>query len=244
MDRKISYKYFLIAVSVFAVVSVVLVSFAFGKYESNVSDKDNLVSSEQFFFECDFEHGGVYLFPNESNFDFTVKNYDVFDNRNVTDITYTVKLDGVLFGEAITLRGGEKSAYRHSIGVANFNVGQNYTVTIESSAPYQKTIAFTISVVSANVKSYYSVENKGNWVCLDLYIGTEVPTALEIVYGALNPDNTNDVMRDWKTEEESSVLQNIRPYTHYTLIFFGAVDAEDVEKTELPEKIILMQNQG
>ena len=239
MNGKKSYKIWAAALAVVAVISAVLVSAVLAKYSSKETSGGKIATSQEFFFECSFEDGGSYLFPVENDFKFTVKNHDAHENYNKTDITYTVKLNDVQLDDVFTLTGNTKSSQEHTISSDKFTVGHKYKVTIESSAPYKKTIEFTISVVEATAKTLYTVKDEGNWVQLDLYVGSEPPELLTVNYGSLAPDNTNELMRGWQTADGQQTLSGLDAYTHYTLIFFGDAEVTDVsERTEITNDTI------
>ena len=237
MNGKKSYKIWAAALAVIAVISAVLVSAVLAKYSSWATSGGKIATSQEFFFECSFEHDGSYLFPVGNDFEFTVRNHDAHGNCNQTDITYTVKLNDVQLDEVFTLTSGAERSQEHTISSDKFTVGHKYKVTIESSAPYKKTIEFTISAVEATAKTLYTVADKGNWVQLDLYVGSEPPELLTVNYGLLAPDNTNELMREWKTADGQQTLSGLDAYTHYTLIFFG-----DAEVTEVPERAEITDN--
>ena len=90
------------------------------------------------------------------------------------------------------------------------------------------------------IDNYYSVKNNGNWVQLDLYVGTTAPTALEVNYEGLAPDSTHDLMRMWKTSDNQKALEGLQSYSHYTLIFFGDPVMEDVTKKKLEIDTIIL----
>ena len=240
MNGKKSYKIWAAALAVIAVISAVLVSAVLAKYSSRATSGGKIATSQEFFFECSFEHDGSYLFPVENDFKFTVKNHDAHGHCNQTDITYTVKLNDVQQDGVFTLTSGAERSQEHTISKSSFEVGKKYTVTIESSAPYKKTIEFAISVVEATAKTLYTVKDEGNWVQLDLYVGSEPPASLTVKYGSLAPDNTNELMREWKTAEGQQMLSGLLDaYTHYTLIFFGDAEVTDVsERTEITNDTI------
>lgn len=222
-----------------ATLSVVL-----GRYVFRTDAPQTLITAENFYFECNFEHGGLYLFPAGKNFVFKVKNYDALGNVTAPDTDYTVTLNGTpLHADAPRLTGGVVSERLFTIDHTLLTVGQKYTVEITSSAPYKKTISYQIFVVTDTVENLYTVRDHGNWIQLDLYIGTNPPPSLTIRYGsALAPDNTHPLMRTWESSELEKTLTDfeLHPYTHYTLIFFGDHNVLDVaEKSPLPAILIL-----
>ncbi len=242
-------KNLILRVSVALLLTLVLVSGAvlsvvYARYVSRTNSLPTLVTAEDFYFECNFEHGGLYLFPTGKDFVFKVKNYDALGNVTTPDTDYTVTLDAApLHTDAPRLTGGVESERIFTIDHTLLTVGQKYTVEITSSAPYEKTISYQIFVVADTVENFYTLKDCGNWVQLDLYIGTTPPSELTVQYGAdLSPDNTHPLMRAWESSDENKTLTDfdLHPYTHYTLIFFGARNVTNVtEKTPLTDTIIL-----
>lgn len=229
-----------------SLVSISAVCGVFARYTFSKEGDINQAEPEKFYLECNFEDEGVYLVPEGKDFSFIVYNYDVFDHTTESELKYTVKVDGVALGEdAYTFAGGEKSEKTFIIPSSQLEADKTYKIDITSSSPFAKTISFDIRVVTGELGNYYTVKDNGNWVQLDLYIGTNPPNSLTIKYGAnLAPDNTNSLMRTWLSTETERELTNVNlhSYSHYTLIFFGTQAVTEVaEKTPLPAEIVLPQ---
>ncbi|MBE6595467.1 MAG: hypothetical protein E7644_06680 [Ruminococcaceae bacterium] len=241
MKKHLLYRLTLTALLLGTLLSVAAVCGVLARYTTKITGKPGIAGAQEMFFECDYEDGGLYLIPaNGDAFTFTVRNYDFLDNYSQSDITYSVTLDGILIVTNAKLNGGNKFDDPTNISASSLAVGSTYTISITATEPYEKTISFRISVVDDFIDNYYSVKDYGNWVQLDLYVGTTAPTALEVNYEGLAPDSTHDLMRTWMTGDNQNALVGLQSYSHYTLIFFGDKDVANVEKTELPTGIITL----
>jgi len=248
MNRMIR-KPYIAALAVLALISVVLAGGALAKYVSENQIGPNLVDPQDFFFTTNFEEGGSYLFPAGEDFEFYVRNHNNVGNANAQNITYTFTLK---LGEEVKQTGtgtltafwdGEKwdeKANMHIINGSNLVAGNAYLVEITSTAPYAKTISFTVNAVSGTVGNTYSVKDHGNWVQLDLYIGTTPPASVVVQYGEnmLAPDNLNELMTAW-TLSGTGTLTDLQPYTHYSLIFFGTTEVTEVTNATLAGTVTL-----
>ena len=226
--------------------SLASIPIIYSRYASHTESNTEIATPEAFYFECNFENGGLYLYPAGRDFTFTVKNHDGLDNVSNSDVFYTATVDSTTLspigGGESRLNGGVKSSQEFKIDHTQLETGKKYTIQITSSEPFKKTISYQIFVVEDTVENFYSVSDHGNWIQLDLYIGTTEPDSLIIQYGnLLAPDNTHPLMLAWKTSDGAATLTNteLHPYTHYTLIFFGEKDVATVEKAPLPATIIL-----
>lgn len=243
MKKHLLYRLTLTALLLGTLLSVAAVCGVLARYTTKITGEPGIAEAQEMFFECDYEDGGLYLIPaygEGEGFTFTVRNYDFFDNYSQSDITYSVTLDGTLIVTSAKLNGGNKSHATTNISASSLAVGSTYTISITATEPYEKTISFRISVVDDFIDNYYSVKNNGNWVQLDLYVGTTAPTELKINYEGLAPDSTHDLMRAWMTGDNQKALEGLQSYSHYTLIFFGEKDVSDVEKNQLKTDIITL----
>lgn len=248
MNRMIR-KPYIAALAVLALISVVLAGGALAKYVYENQIGPNLVDPQDFFFTTNFEEGGSYLFPAGQDFTFDVRNYDNVGNINSSNISFDVKIK---LGETVvqsqtgmglvSIVGDTKTkdTVSYTIQGSNLVAGNAYLVEITSTAPYAKTISFAVNAVSGTVGNTYSVKDHGNWVQLDLYIGTTPPASVVVQYGEnmLAPDNLNELMTAW-TLSGTGTLTDLQPYTHYSLIFFGTTDVTEVTNATLAGTVTL-----
>ena len=234
MNRTIRKPYILV-LTVLALISVVLAGVTLAKYVSTFPTQQQLITPEQFFFTASFEHGGAYLFPENQDFLFDVRNHDGVGNINASDITYSVTVNGTPLDIGVngTIAGETKTAQTITIPASMLVAGNSYDVEITSSSPYVKTISFTVKAVDHEIENSYSVKDNGNWVQVDIFIGTNPPASVEIVYGALAPDNLHPLMTSWLISGGSGTISTLTPYTHTTLIFFGTDDVQEVNEQPL-----------
>ena len=245
MDEKIKTKKIFIAIALLlSVLSAAGVCEVLARYTVTNKGFMNQADPEQFYFECNFDNGGDFLIPYEEDFSFVLKNYDVFGRVTPSPITYSVEISGIdMEYTTYTLEADQKSETTVIIEKEKLEYNKTYTVTVTSSSPFSKTISFDITTVSGHIDNFYTVTDNGNWVQLDLYIGTVAPETLTIEYGDnLSPDNTNDLMRTWLISDISKALSKteLHSYSHYTLIFFGTQDVTEViSKAPLNNEIVL-----
>ena len=235
-----SVKIFFIAL---LLVSTVAVSGVFSRYVSTKNGESGVVMPEEFCFECNFDDDGQYLISAGSDFSFYVRNYDKFDNVSESNISYTVFLDSECL-YSLELDGGEKQEIALTISKEKFVLGKTYIVSVSSQTPFSKTISYTVTVVDDTAETYYTIADNGGWVQMDVYIGTNIPNSFTINYGnQLLPDNTNALMSDWTSSQNKGTLykDELTPYTHYTLIFFGTKDIDGVgERTVITDGMTII----
>lgn len=148
------------------------------------------------------------------------------------DIAYTVTVDDANVGVSQasgTLEKGED--HDVSITLSGLQPGKTYKVTAKATAPYAKELTGTIVVAAMDNTVHYQTKDR------DAYLEVTVWTVdysgqVELTYPAgLIPDNTNPVMRDWKsgdTSREFSMTEN----SAYVFRFFkGAGYTEGGEVT-------------
>lgn len=217
----------IVVVSLFLliVLAISLISISIAKYVTDIRNQ-SLIKLEDFVIETNYLDGKTYEI-----FTDTVQ-VDVRNNRltkiSKKDITFDILIKNINTSEVIasynnqTLGGATKSNKVFTFD--NLEVNTNYQVIISSTSPIKKTITHNFSIVSTiEVESYYTLTNYESWIELDIYIGTDVPSSLTIVYGnELSADNTNDLMKTWYGT--SGLLTSLTKNNHYKLIFFKTVD--------------------
>ncbi|MBQ9132004.1 MAG: hypothetical protein IJX62_06010 [Clostridia bacterium] len=193
---------------------------------------------QDFYFTSNYEDGGVYyVVLSEGKVSFEVYNHNnVGSGQNkVTSkaVTYTVsyyRIDSANqpVGEKpapITYTFAENGGEQKESVLFEATAGETYQVEIKSTAPYEKEIKFKLCPMEEDVDSYYTVTPaaSGNWLQVDIYIGSTVPESITVNYSGLEPDNQNDMMKDWTTVAEKGVIPqaSLTHHSHYTLIFFG-----------------------
>lgn len=228
-----------------AIISIVgLSTWTLSKYYVEV-EKDKVVVPTDFFFLSDYlkeanTSGDIptyYVYSN--SIDISISNNDVV---NITDqnITFTVnaiddhnivhnvkKVNDNGTTENVTgpysLVGGNLSKYVFRLEATK---GDIITLTATSSSPYKKTIQAKFVFKETGDINYYEVEDKTNYSILKLYIGNTVKD-IDITYNRneLAPDNTNDIMKDWKNDSDTIVTKKIpaaslEPNSFYSFIFY------------------------
>lgn len=243
MKRTKHGKRYMAALVLLALIFTALAGTTLAKYIGRRIYGPQIADPESFFFTTNFEQGGSYLYPAGKSFDFAVRNYDKLGNYNASEISYTVTVNGQALdiGARGRLTGGKKSAQTVTVPASMLEAGNAYVIAITASSPYEKTISFTVNAIAGTVENLYTVKDMGNWVQLDLYVGT-APAPLTIDYTGLQPDNLNELMADWTTAQNSATLTDLSPYTHYTLVFFGTAEVDEVlTQTVLGSSVTLPQ---
>ena len=209
---------------VLAAVSLALIAVSVAKYsETQKGDVHGAIPAD-FRLECS---------PYVNGLEYIVLAGDGETNNNITftvestpDVTVTCSVSPNSVQNPVAVNG---TAY--TIDAKNWKAGETYTVTVSTTEPYAKTISFTFCVVNPLEANYYTIQNKGSWVELTLYIGSTPPT-LTINYGALAPDNLNALMTKWLTSDGQKAIESglLQPYSQYQLIFFGSSSVENQTK--------------
>ena len=254
-------KWLMIALSLLLVVAAIG-GVTLGKY-LQVYKSSKVANSKPFYFSCNYDDGGTYYLPAHTtvvqlfNHDGIPNGSGGYEHISDEDIYYdlTIKKLNVDPAQETTTKnhkltgGSVAQSAADSAHTISGTPGEQYQVTITTTAPYVKTISFTLILMEEDATSYYSVivSPSGNWLQLDIYIGMEKPDSITVNYGALAPDNTNAFLTDWKTADASGVLDGaeLSDHAHYTLFFFGNVDASwTVEKSEFTNLITLQSSGG
>lgn len=191
------------------------------KYVSDMKTDQNLLEAGRLIFYADHQEGDT-VHTSENNMSFSIYNH-ADDFVTPFDIVYTVTVDNDanVSSSSGELKKNEKDT--DEITIQNLSPDKIYNVTVKATTPYEKTINFKISTSQINVPNQYAIKDHGNWVKLDLYIGSTPPETLQINYGSLSPDTLNNLMKDWKQSEDGSgkfSIGALEPFGHYELIFF------------------------
>lgn len=224
------------------ILATILVGESFSKYKI-IKQQLNLAQPSAFIFESNYEDGELYYLYSSN--DTAIASIDVLNHLSELpnayserNITYNINVKDITNNDEdyyqntdCTLSGGSATSNVHQVTLRKNNI---YQVTIESSSPFNKIIEYTIHCVDQNKQtSYYTLKDLGDYLQVEVYIGN-VKKNLEFEFGGYSPDNTNALMIDWlngiKNEIESSKLNE---YSHYTFIFFGSFNTEDVTYQEL-----------
>ena len=223
-----------------------------GKYFYDRQVQKNAVPQD-FYLTADYDDGGVYYVALSGG----VVSFNVYNHNNVgghgdakNSVTAaTISLEVTCYEidkannpvgavpapTAYSLTGGTQQ--KQEITMINADPGKTYQVEIKSTAPYEKEINFKICPMEEDVDSYYTVTPaaSGNWLQVDLYIGSTEPNSITVNYNGLAPDNENDMMEDWTLATPSGTIPkaSLTHHAHYTLIFFGDVSDYQVENKSL-----------
>ncbi|MBQ8392158.1 MAG: hypothetical protein IJX51_00145 [Clostridia bacterium] len=201
-----------------------LTAYVMAKYY-NEATTENSVDSVNMLFVCKdangkyYENGKIYYALEGSSLDFYMHNNDqgIISNAKieyetkVESDTSPITQTGTLNEDVATSQPGAS--------IANVKQGVTYTVTISVTKPYTETISFTVIPVKDELATYYNLEDKGEYVQLDLFVGnTGGNIDVTVDFGGLSPDSLNAVTSPW-TKGTPGVI-TATPYTHYTIYFF------------------------
>ena len=251
MTRK---KLIVIGLCVAAIASVCLVTTTLAKYVIQLRSDKNLASAGDFIFYSTVADGStvnaIKIDGKLSSFFHVRNNVDGFITS--FDISYSVKVDNgatVKINEEKTDSGSLVGNAENEglIEIGNLQPNQTYTVTVFATAPYQKEITFTINTYESVVPTTYSVTDHGNWVQVDLNVGTCADGAYNVYinYAALSPDSLNDMMKDWtQVSNGSNRVEDLRPYAHYTFIFFENSDDSKKNYVNVTDQVVLTDEGG
>lgn len=217
---------------VLAAVSLALIAVSVAKYsETQKGDVHGAIPAD-FRLECSpYVNGLEYIVlagDGKTNNDITFTVESTVESTD--DVTVTCSDSPNSVKNPVAVNG---TAY--TIDAKNWKAGEIYTVTVSTTEPYAKSISFTFCVVNPLEANYYTIQNKGSWVELTLYIGSTPPT-LTINYGTLAPDNLNALMTKWLTSDGQKAIESgsLQPYSQYQLIFFGSSSVGDQTKQAIP----------
>lgn len=220
MVKKYSVKLLIIVVSICTLL-VLIISSTYAKY---VFDKNtnNSIIPDDFIFVSNYINNESYdIYRNY--IDIEVSNKDIL-GINETNILFDIKVEKKSDSTIIynyknqLLTGGVES--NKTFNFTDLAINTTYVVTISSTSPVSKTIKHEFKVLDDElIESFYTIIDKGDWIELDIYIGTNPISKLDVKYSSsLVADNTNDLCADWFTTEGS--LLNLKVNSHYQLIFF------------------------
>lgn len=192
-----------------------LVSGVLAKY---VQEKNNetVIKPNEFYFYSNYENDNTYeIYDNKIIIEV---NNSYLGNNTKENISYIIKVNGVTEVNDGNLSGNVSSSNSHELSV---NYDEVYVVVIESTSPFKKTIIHTFKTHSSTIDSKYSITDKGDWIEVDLYIGTSCPNQINIIFSEkLLADNTNPLMDDWYGISGTIMKSEITTNAHYNLVFF------------------------
>lgn len=227
MKRMIMKRRFLIAALLVCLcLALTLTAVTIAKYAlDSREDKLGIVAGEDFIFYANLEENtSATPYPvYDGEINFTLKNNNALI-ATPSPITYTVevsggagtiKVDDVVYNSPQTLT--RDSDGEDHVAISGLNNG-SYTVTVQSTAPYTKTITLYFTVERTDDRTYYTVTSHDSWCELDIYTGADASPITVDYTGA--PDNTDSRMATW-IKDGVGVLQDLEPYAHYKLVFFN-----------------------
>ena len=194
--------------------------------ETNTS---NGVIAKEFYFSSDIlsEDGKTTtLSPTngKASIDFKLMNHADELRYADVEISYEIKVtsDGKQAGEVIpstgTIEIGEGKDV--SVKLSGLQAGKTYNVTATATKPYTKTLSGTIKVDGMDEQVYSSVT-----AVTDQYMEVTVWTKdysgmVNLTYATgLIPDNTDEIMKNWKTSENNSSLETFQMESNTSHVF-------------------------
>ena len=220
-----------------------------GKYYKK-NESSNVTTTEDFIFHASYDNNTYYIKPvaGETSIKTTLLNY-IGDEVNDSDISVSLTLkkgDAIVDTDNVTLNKGSKVKQEVESNISSGLVtGEEYTLIIQTTSPYKKTITAKFIVSEVPADSFYSITDKGAYVEIELLIGINKPVNnIKINHGLnLSPDNTNEVMASWITVNEINEIDNslILTNSKVTLIFFKTDSSvyKNVLKTGLVDTIVI-----
>lgn len=201
-----------------------MATFTFARFLDTYADSPQLVAPSPFYFESTLAEGQTYYVAAGEDLVFTVRNHDTLSHVTKEALSFDVAINGTqLSTHTCTANIADNKTV--TVPAAQLGaVGSIKSVTLTSSTPYVQAITFHVKVVVAEAVNCYSVADKGDYVQLDLYTGSTLPSHdITVNYGELAPDSTGALTSTWMTEAGSATIpvSSLLPYSHYTLYFFG-----------------------
>lgn len=195
--------------------TIFLTSNMLAKYAKDI-DINTIIKPSDFHFYTSYEDEETYdIYDNKITIDVT---NTYLSEATKEDINYIIKVNEVIEVNDGLLKGSVSSTNTHII---DLEYDKTYEVVIQSVNPFKKTITHIFKTHSSTVDSKYTLKDMGDWIEVDLYIGTTCPSKINVVFpSGLLPDNTNPLMNDWYSTSGVINGSEMTKNAHYNLIFF------------------------
>lgn len=174
---------------------LLLAGFVIARYMMHQS-KSGIVSAQDFYFTSNFlmdSQKDYYIDPRAGSFEIQLYNFADSERVTTEDIKYTVSVssDGSANKKEGTLKKGSKST--DTVTITPKEGADEITVTVQSTAPYEKKLAATFYLQTGNS---YTLENEeGDTAAVLSMICTDYPAGrmatLKLPEGVI-PDATDD----------------------------------------------------
>ena len=206
-------------------------------YRTDLQKRSEITASN-FHFTSDLleENGASYTLTDWSEgFDIELYNYEKENTALISDenITYSVQLSDLNWacqdenngtlqkdsdgkGKAQTIRIYPKSGAEEENAV---------TVTVESTAPFKKTLSATFTMAGSSTPSY-TIKDQGDGTVLLTIKTNSYSGKMNVSWdrSKFDPDNTNTYMTEWKDSTGSGTLDTSSNTTYLLLFFKNTTD--------------------
>lgn len=234
-------KAFLALLLCLALITAAITAVTVARFQALYEDEPQAISPAAFYFEADLEEGETYFVAEGQDLVFTVRNHDTLSHVTAGTLSFQVAVNGTAVG-SYTCTAGAAENKTVTVPAATLGAaGSIKQLTLSSTAPYTKTVTCNIEVIPVAAANTYSVTDKGDYVQLDLYVGSTLPTSdITIHYAGLAPDSTADLTASWTTAGSGTIaVSSLTPYARYTLYFFGTKAVTPVTNAPLGSSITL-----
>ena len=142
-----------------------------GKYYQK-KESSNVTTTGDFIFHASYDNNTYYIKPigGETSIKTTLLNY-IGDEVNDSDISVSLTLkkgDVIVDTDDIILNKGSKVKKEVESNISSGLItGEEYTLIIQTTSPYKKTITAKFIVSEVPADSFYSITDKGAYVEID-----------------------------------------------------------------------------
>ena len=121
----------------------------------------------------------------------------------------------------------------------NVKKGDTVTITVNTTAPYKKTLSATFKVVSEGSPSY-TIQDQSDGTVLLTILTNDYSGNITVKWqtGQLDPDSTNTDMADWSDASGQGILK-AEDNTTYQLLFFKNITDSFTERSGMGTEINL-----
>ncbi len=160
------------------------------------------------------------------------------------DISYTIKVDGKWVctdpNKGVFKKSKDRTSQTiHLTPGTDVKNGDTVTITVNTTAPYKKTLSATFKVVSEGSPSY-TVKDQSDGTVLLTILTNDYSGNITVKWqtGQLDPDSTNPDMADWSDASGQGILK-AEDNTTYQLLFFKNITDSFTERSGMGTEINL-----
>lgn len=203
--------------------------FVFAKYQNEYKDNEQLISSKQFYFSSDLlddkEHT-IATSTTTTTVEIILMNHldelryssvDINYEVVVKDYNTNLEVELPIINSSGVINSGDLNDV--TISISGLEPGKKYLIEATSKTPYQQVLTGVVNVQAIDLNLYTEISTKGNVV--ELKVSTvDYSGKVLIKYGSgLVPDNTDSMMNDWQSGEQTKEVMFTSYYQHVFRFF-------------------------